>query len=202
MPRGALSPTRMTDVPAAVDVREELEDVRRGTDDEAVAETVASVRESLETFAQRDVADRQGVLDEVANELLRLEETTDGDAQRQVRAALNRVQQYRDARASADDAVVPLTTDVDLPARAATLADAAPAAGAAEFEVTVVNEGPARTFDVRLAFADADGQRLETVETSDESVDAKGETTVSLAAEVPDAAASYDVRATATGGRG
>lgn len=182
----------MTNLPEMIDVRDNLEYVRRTTDEEDVEATVDSVEERLETFADRDAADRQGVLDAIVNDLIQLQERTDGETAQRVRASRNRIRLYRDARANAENTLVPVELEIDSPDDAATFADASPPDGEAEVRVTVVNEGERRPFDVRLAFTDDEGDVVDTVEADGETVARNEETTVSVVTAVPDTATAYE----------
>lgn len=189
----------MTDLPAMIDVRDNLEYVRRTTDRDDVAETLDTVDDRLERFAAREEADRQDVLDEISNELLGLEQRTEGDVERRVRASRNRIDIYRDARAEADDTIVPVDSEATLPAGATTVGDATTVDGEAEFELTVVNEGETRAFDALLAFTDEDGDVVELVEADGGTVASNEEETVTVETEVPDAATSYEAWARGDG---
>lgn len=186
----------MTDLPAMIDVRDNLAYARRATDDDDVAASIDTVDDRLETFAARDEAGQQDILDEVENELLGLEERTDGETARRLRASRNRVRLYRDARADAADTVVPVESKVGLPADASTLADATPVGGEAAFRLTVVNEGKTREFDVVIAFED-DGDVVELVEADGGTVASNDEVTVTVETAIPDTATSYEVWARA-----
>lgn len=189
----------MTDVPSLIDVRDNLEFVRERTDDDDVVDTVDRIEDRLDGFAARDDADRQGVLDEIDNELLRLETLTDGRVEQRVRAARNRVHIYRDARAGAGDAedVVPVDLSVDPPGGEATLASATPESGEATVELTVVAEDEAERFDVVVAFRDEDGNVVEVVEAGEATVEAGGEETVTLSTTVPRTATDVEAWALA-----
>lgn len=183
----------MTDLPAMIDVRDNLEHARRTTNDDDVAESIDTVDDRLETFAARDEADQQGILDEIENELLRLEERTDGETEQRLRASRNRVRLYRDARADADDTVIPVKSKANPPSEASNIADATPVSGEAEFRLTVVNEGETRAFDIVLAFEDDDGDMVELVEANSGTVESNDEVTVTITTTIPDAATSYEV---------
>lgn len=65
--------------------------------DDDLADEYRAVVERLDEFAERDEADRQGLLDEIDNQLLRVEETVqDDDASREIRAIRERIHVYRD----------------------------------------------------------------------------------------------------------
>lgn len=182
----------MTDLPAMIDVRDNLEYVRRTTDRDDVTETLDTVDDRLERFAAREDVDRQGILDEIDNELLSIEQRTDGDVERRIRASRNRIQIYRDARAEADDTIVPVDSKADLPGGATTVGDATTVDGEVEFELTVVNEGETRAFDVLIAFTDDDGDVVELVEAEGGTVASNEEVTVTVETAVPDDATSYE----------
>ena len=182
----------MTDLPEMIDVRDNLEYVRQMTDEDDVVATVESVEERLETFADRDVADRQGVLDAVVNDLVQLQERTDGETAQRVQASRNRIRLYRDARADAENTLIPVELEADSPDGAATFADASPPDGEAAIRVTVVNEGERRPFDVRLAFTDDEGDVVDAVEADGGTVAQNEETTVTVETAVPDAATAYE----------
>ncbi|WP_276298928.1 DUF7553 family protein [Halorussus lipolyticus] len=92
----------MSSVPAIIDIRDDLERARQHTDEE-VADEFETVRDRLDAFADRDLADREGVLDEIDNELLRMEELLDDEAGRAVRSARNRIHVFRDSLSGTDE---------------------------------------------------------------------------------------------------
>lgn len=133
----------MESLPAVLDVRDDLRRIRDAVDDadddrrDDLAATVESIRERLAAVPERDRADREGVLQEIEDELLVLEERLDGHPAEHARAARNRVRRYRDAAASTADPLVVTATGfrnvddeaTDLPA------------GDAVLTVTLVNDG-------------------------------------------------------------
>jgi hypothetical protein len=84
----------MSAIPPLLDVRDDLRSARQ-TADADVNDDIAAVIERLEELPERDSGTQDSLLDEVDNELLRLEEQLDGDAERHVAAARNRIQIYR-----------------------------------------------------------------------------------------------------------
>ncbi|MFC4550717.1 MULTISPECIES: DUF7553 family protein [Halorussus] len=88
----------MSSLPPVIDIRDDLDAARESTGDD-LNDEFETIRDRLDAFAERDRAgsDSEGVLDEIDNQLLRLEERTDGDASRRIAAARNRIHIYRDS---------------------------------------------------------------------------------------------------------
>lgn len=184
----------MADVPHIVDVEDDLEHVRR-TADVDLDEEIDTIEDRLRAYSDRDAADPQGVLEEVENELLALEERTDGEAERRVRAARNRVHIFRDARSGTDDDVVMLEAKARRADAGSGVERTADQASESEFWLTVVNDGDGQEFDVQIVFYDADGDVLERLIGGDVSIDAEEQKTITVVAAVPDEAAYYEARA-------
>lgn len=184
----------MTDVPHIVDVEDDLEYVRR-TADPDLDEELDAIEDRLEAYSERDVADPEGVLEEVENELLALEERTEGSAEERVRAARNRIHIFRSARSSSDDDLVLLEAKTRRADAGSAVERTAEQDSESEFWLTVVNDGPPREFDVQIVFYDEEGEAIERIGGGDVSIDAEAQKTITVLAEVPDDAAFYAARA-------
>lgn len=95
-------------LPAILDIRDDLYRALESTDeDEALAEEIETVLDRLDAFEDRDHADREGIVDEVDNQLLRVEEQLDDDeAARSIQSARNRLHIYRENREQTDQNLV------------------------------------------------------------------------------------------------
>jgi hypothetical protein len=93
-------------LPAIIDVRDDLYRALEATDrdeSEALAEEIETVLDRLDAFQNRDLADRGGIVDEVDNQLLRVEEQlADDEAARAIGSARNRLHIYRETREATD----------------------------------------------------------------------------------------------------
>lgn len=104
---GPVSPTGWTvTLPAIIDVRDDLHRALEATDDEeseALAAEIETVLDRLDAFENRDLAEREGVVDEIDNQLLRVEEQlADDEAARAIGSARNRLHIYRGTREATD----------------------------------------------------------------------------------------------------
>lgn len=96
-------------LPPILDIRDDLYRAFEATgEDEALGEEIETVLDRLDAFEDRDAASRTGVIDEIDNQLLRVEERLDDEsASRAIQAARNRIHIYRESReATAEDLVV------------------------------------------------------------------------------------------------
>lgn len=184
----------MADVPHIVDVEDDLEEARRAADAD-LDEEIDTIEDRLRAYSDRDAADPQGVLEEVENELLALEERTDGEAERRIRAARNRVHIYRDAQSGTDDDVVLLEAKARRADAGSEVERTADQASESEFWLTVVNDADRREFDVQLVFYDEDGDVLERMVGGDVSIAPEEQKTITVVADVPVDAAFYEARA-------
>lgn len=196
----------MTDVPYVLDIKDDLERAREATDAD-VGEEISAVGERLDAYADRTdatggridadaggaSADPEGVLEEIENELLRLEELTDGTAERRLRSARNRVHVFRDAIAAAPSGVAVLEAKTRLADAGAEVETEEVSGEATEFWLTLANDtGERQRVTVTLDLY-ADGDRV-TSYVSETTVGADEQKTVTVIAEVPEEAAYFGVR--------
>lgn len=170
----------MPRIPDILDVRTDLEQAQE-TSDQDIGDDIDDVLDLIRTYEDRDYGSRQSLLDQIDEELLRLEEQAESDHTRlHVQAARNRIRLYRDAMSeSATDfgiLATELTADED---ERATL------------QVTVVNSGEPRTVDVVVTFYDEDFEELETTRSDPIECGSNAEETVEMDVVLPDDYAHY-----------
>ncbi|WP_254546553.1 DUF7553 family protein [Halomarina pelagica] len=183
----------MAALPHVIDVRDDLERAREASDEDLGAELDA-VEERLESYADGAHPDREGLLDDIDNELLRLEALTSGTAAERISAARNRIGLFRDSLSRAADGVSVLETKTR-PADAGASFDGEDAAdGEREFWLTLVNSGGPRSVAVELVFYDEDDDETGRVSGGDVSIDSDEQKTVTVVTRVPDGAAYYVAR--------
>lgn len=187
----------MDDVPHIVDVEDDLEYARRADAD--LDEEIDGIEDRLDAYSERDAADPEGVLEVVENELLALEEETEGTVEERVRAARNRIHIFRSALTDTDDDVALLEAKARRADAGSEVQRSADSDSESEFWLTVVNDGGPREFDVEIVFYDEEGEVLERIEGGDVSIAADEQKTITVLAEVPDDAAFYGARAVEEG---
>lgn len=187
----------MPSLPPVIDIRDDLNRAERETGPDADAE-FETVRDRLDAFERRDRADREGVLDEIDNQLLRLEERLDGEAARRIATARNRIHVYRDSldRTAADLAVVE-TTARDRAEREASDEDRADEllpVGDVTIAVTVANGGDDREVVPVVTIYDDDGEDLGTTSGPAVPIQAGEQRRIELDVDVPSRASYYATR--------
>lgn len=183
----------MRDIPYVIDVRDDLKRAL-GAADADIDDDVAELRGRLDEYAERSHGDREGLLETMENDLLRLEESTGGDATTHIRAARNRLRVYRDTRGGAAGVAV-----VETKARRAGeevddrvgAADDAADPDDAEFWLTIANEDEPRTVVIELTLYDAEGDELASHASEPVEIDAGEQKTVTMLASVPDVTDYY-----------
>ena len=191
----------MTSLPPIIDIRDDLTRAREATDAD-VDEEFRTIRDRLDAFADRDAANRTGIVDEIDNQLLRVEARLDGEAARSIAAARNRLRIYRQTRDQADDelSVVeshlrrPGESDGDLTVEDVHGQDVTVAA-------TVANSGATRSVAPVATFYDADMTDLESLSGPPTEVPEGDQRTVDIEGTVPDEAAYYAVSVAEESGR-
>ena len=154
----------MASVPPIIDIRDDLNRARTETDAEFVEEEFETVRDRLDAFAERDVADREGIVDEIDNQLLRVEERLDQDdpeAARAIQSARNRIHIYRRSVENSDENLAVVESDVRQHEGAA--GEQPLPAGEVTMTVTVANAGDDAEVVPVVRFYDEDGDELESV---------------------------------------
>lgn len=186
----------MASLPAVLDIRDDLNRARENADEEARAE-LDDVRERLDALADRDRADREGVLDEVDNRLLRIETRADGETERRIGVARERIRLYRESRDAGEGLSVlesrfrdrsgedPITEEL--------------LGEDARLLVTVVNEGDDREVSVAATFYGPDGDELDAFRADAGFVGGGQQETFELDLRVPSEAEYYTVAATEAG---
>ncbi|PSP56104.1 hypothetical protein BRC82_02930 [Halobacteriales archaeon QS_1_67_19] len=162
-------------------------------------EELETAEERLDAFAERDRTDRGGIVDEIDNQLLRLEERVDdGAAARSIQSARNRLHIYRENREAIDDNLAVVESAVrprDRDAEGAVLP-----VGEVTLTATVANTGEATEVVSTVTFYDEDGDELESVRGPEFFIEAGGQETVEFSPDVPSDAAAYAVSVADTGG--
>lgn len=178
-------------LPPILDIRDDLYRAFEATgEDEALGEEIETVLDRLDAFEDRDLADRAGVIDDVDNQLLRVEERLDDeDASRAIGAARNRIHIYRASRETTDPDLAVVTSSVHSPDHPDP--DGLPPVGEVTVEVTVANTGGDTRVEPVVTFYDEAGDDLETVR--GQAVDLPGgeQTHVEMDVDVPDDASYY-----------
>lgn len=191
-------------LPAILDIRDDLHRARREADvaaDEQAAlnEELETVEDRLDAFAERDLADRGGIVDEIDNQLLRIEEKiNDEEASRSIRAARNRLHIYRESREASDDDLAVVESGVrhhDDPDAEGVLP-----VGEVTLTVTVANTGAATEVVPTVTFYDEDGDDLDSVRGPELFVDADDQEQFEMDLSVPADATAYAVSVDDTGG--
>ena len=176
----------MDRLPTVLDVRDDLRAARDASDRD-VDDDVEAVVGRLEEYADRDIGDREGLLDDVDNHLLRLQEqASDDTAAERFQAARNRIHVFRGSLAG--QAGGPVVLDAHL-----TEVDSEDERGLDELRgaeatvrATVVNEGDAGDVLVETGFYDADSEQIEATESNRFAMDAGEQQTVTLETSVPE----------------
>ncbi|NEU56555.1 hypothetical protein [Halorussus sp. MSC15.2] len=181
-------------LPAILDIRDDLYRALEATgEDDAVAEEIETVLDRLDAFEERDVADRQGIVDEVDNQLLRVEERLnqrdDDEAVRALQAARNRLHIYRDSVEETDENLAVVETDVrqhdiddtheELPVGQVTMA------------ATVANTGDPAEVVAFVSFYGDDGDEIETLRGPEFVVPEGDQERVEMEVDVPGDARYY-----------
>ena len=189
----------MDRLPTVLDIRDDLYAARESSDRDVEGDVEAVVGR-LEEYAERDRGDREGLLDDIDNHLLRLQEqaSDDGAAER-FGAARNRIHLFRDSLAGQTGG--PVVMDAHLTAVHSEDEQGFEELRGAEATVhaTVVNEGDAGNVVVEAGFYDADSDQIESAESNRFEMDAGEQQTVALDASVSENADYYTVVARRVG---
>lgn len=181
----------MASLPPLLDVRDDLRTARQEADAD-VNDDVASIIERLEEVPERDPGGQDAMIDEIDNELLRLEEQLDGDPARRIGAARNRLRIYRHAMGESSEHLAVIDTEFRS-------GDAGPGAVPADVrneeatvEATVLNEAAPREAVPVVTFRDG-GDELKEVTGSPVELGENDQRTVAVTAMVPEDADGYTV---------
>lgn len=186
----------MASLPAVLDIRDDLARAREEVDEEHRSE-LDEVGDRLEALADRDRADHEGVLDEIDNQLLRIETQVDREAQRRIHASRNRIHLYRQSLSKSDGLTV-----LESRFREAEKTGGVPdgvTGGETELRVTVVNEETDRDVRLEAAFYGPDDDELETVGADVGRLVEGDQETFTLEVNVPPEVEYYVVTATEAG---
>ena len=181
----------MDRLPTVLDIRDDLRAAREASDRD-VEDDVEAVVGRLEEYAERDAGDREGLLDDIDNHLLRLQEQASDDrAAERFQAARNRIRLFRDSVAG--QAGGPIIIDTSLTGVDSETGRELDELHGAEATVraTVVNEGGAGDVLVEAGFYDADSNQVESAESNRFGMGAGEQQTVKLDTSVPENADYY-----------
>jgi hypothetical protein len=181
----------MASLPPLLDVRDDLRAARREADAD-VNDDIASVIERLEGVPKRDPGGQDALIDEIDNELLRLEEQLGGDPARRISAARNRFRIYRHAMGESSEHLAVIDTEFQT-------GDTGPGAVPADVrneeatvEATVLNEAAPREVVAVVTFRDG-GDDLKEVTGAPEELGENDQRTVAVTTMVPEDADGYTV---------
>ncbi|UPV75114.1 FxLYD domain-containing protein [Halorussus limi] len=181
----------MASIPPIIDIRDDL---RRAQDeaDADVSDDFETVRDRLDAFGERDRADREGVVDEIDNQLLRVEELLDDEeATRAVRSARNRLHIYRESLDQTDPNLA--VVDSGVRQHEEPEADGVLPVGEVTLTATVANSGDDAEVVPVVGFYDGDGEELESVRGPAFDLEAGTEGQIELEVDVPSDATHYAV---------
>jgi hypothetical protein len=152
-----------SDIPEIIDIRDDLDRAEAAAARELSEET-ETVRDRLGDFPERSAGDREGIVDSVDNELLRLEEQAESDdASEYLQAARNRLQLFRDALGDADGDLVVVTTRLESDSHNSGGTDVTSFQGEqVRLELTVANVGGPAAGRPTVAFYDDENAEIET----------------------------------------
>jgi len=181
----------MASLPPLLDVRDDLRAARREADAD-VNDDIAAVIKRLEGVPERDPGGQDALIDEIDNELLRLEEQLGGDPARRVSAARNRLRIYRHAMGESSEHLAVIDTKFRT-------GDARPGAVPADVrneeatvDATVLNEAAPREVVPVVTFRGG-GDDLKQVTGAPEELGENDQRTVAVTATVPRDADGYTV---------
>ncbi|WP_115864007.1 DUF7553 family protein [Halorussus litoreus] len=187
----------MASIPPILDVRDDLYRALEATDeDDDLAAEIETVLDRFDDFQERDSgADPEGVVDEIDNQLLRVEqqliERDDEDAARAIGSARNRIHIYRESvEQSGEDFAV-----VDSGVRHAETTDdeGLLPVGEATITATVANAGEDSEIVPVVGFYDRDGDEVESVRGPTFELPAGEQGQIELDVDVPSDAERYAV---------
>ena len=197
----------MAPLPAILDVRDDLYRALEDTDeDEALAEELETILDRLDAFDDRDRADREGVVDEIDNQLLRieqlLEERNDDESEAAARAlqsARNRIHIYREHREQTAENLSVVDSGVRQRDDDERVTEGTLPVGEVVVTVTVANAGEDVEIVPIVTFYDGDGEDLETVRGPEFALDGGGQEQFEMEVDVPGDATSYAVSVSEAG---
>lgn len=171
----------MSKIPEVLDIQDDLNRAQE-TAEQDIDEDIENVRDVLQTYEDRDYGDREGLLDRIDEELLRLEEQLDSDqTQLHLQAARNRIRTYREAMSRSATDIGIITTDL-------TRADTE---DQATLHVTIVNDGEPTTVTVIVTLYDTNFTEIKTVRSEPVECERDAEVTVDLDLVLPNEYAHY-----------
>lgn len=193
-------------LPDILDIRDDLNRALEETDeDEELGEEIDSVLDRLDAFVERDAADREGVIDEIDNQLLRVEERLEQDdsdaaesAARSIQSARNRIHIYRENREQTAENLVVVDSGIRQRNDEAVVEGTLPV-GEVTVSVTVANTGEETDVVPVVTFYDENGNDLGSVEGPEFALAEGTEEQFEMEIDTPSDATSYAVAVTETG---
>lgn len=183
----------MADIPKIIDLSDDLDRAQAAADADLSGE-IEAVDGLLEEFVAEPARDREGILDQIENELLALQERVGSDeASEHLQAARNRLELFRDAFADADTDLVITTTRLE-PA-AGTPGEGTGVAALQgrriHAELTVANVGGPTAGRPTVTFYDDANASVGTVVADPVEFDGGEQRTIGVDASVPEEATQY-----------
>lgn len=194
-------------LPAILDIRDDLNRAldETGGDDDLAAE-IDSVIDRLEAFAERDAADRGGIVDEIDNQLLRVEERLNQDdsdgaaaAARDIQSARNRLHIYRQNRDETAENLSVIDSGVRQHDDDEAVTAGALPVGEATLTVTVANTGDDTEVVPIVTFYDEESDELESVRGPEFALAGGAQEQFEMEMDTPADATSYAVAVSDTG---
>lgn len=180
----------MERLPAVLDIRDDLRAARESADRD-VDDDVEAVVGRLKEYTERDVGDREGLLDDIDNHLLRLQEQSSDEATAQrFQAARNRIHVFRDSLGGGAAGLAVIDADLtesDAESGAESRLDELRGSDAT-VHATVVNDGDAGDVVVEAGFYDDANEQVASVASDRFAMDAGDQQTVTLETSVPESA--------------
>ncbi|WP_276279307.1 DUF7553 family protein [Halorussus caseinilyticus] len=187
----------MASIPPIIDIRDDLRRAREATDED-VREDFETVRDRLDAFADRDRADREGVVDEIDNQLLRVEASLDDEeASRAIQFARNRIHIYRENREQTDESLV--VVDSGVRQHEEPDAEGVLPVGEVTLTSTVANTGDDAAIVPLVTFYDEGGDEVKSLRGPEFDLPAGVEEQIEMDVDVPSDASNYAVSVSRAG---
>lgn len=188
-------------LPAILDIRDDLHRAREESDRteaDELGEEFETVEDRLDAFADRDLADRGGIVDEIDNQLLRVEEQVDDEqAARAIQSARNRLHVYRENREATAANLAVVNSSVRQHEEPE--ADEVLPVGEVTLTVTVANTGEDTEVVPTVTFYDEEADELDSVRGPEFDLAGGDQEQFEMEMEVPADATSYAVSVADTG---
>lgn len=169
----------MTGLPRILDIRDDL---RRAQDASEIdiSDERQNILRLLDEYASHELNSDEGKLDEIGEELLRLQEQGDDEADEYFQSAWNRIRLFRESLNGEGKEFIVVTTRLDSDDTDSTL------------DVTVVNNtGESINGRVPVTFYDEDGNKFKTTASETTEYDPEEQRTVSVPIDRPEESERY-----------